>query len=68
MSKGDRLYIRLADPEKQAFQMAADQAGIPLSAWVRERLRLAAIRDLEMAGRVAPFVQAAHDRITDGND
>lgn len=66
MAKDFRLYIRLTDPEKQAFQMAAEIAGIPLSAWVRERLRLAAIRDLELAGRVAPFVQAAHDRITDG--
>jgi hypothetical protein len=57
MAKGDRLYIRLTDPEKQGFQMAADLAGIPLSSWVRERLRQAAMRDLEQAGQRAPFVR-----------
>jgi hypothetical protein len=67
MAKDFRLYIRLIDSEKQGFQLAADLAGIPLSAWVRERLRLAAIRDLELAGRVAPFVQEAHDRMINGN-
>lgn len=56
MTKDYRLYIRLTDAEKQGFQMAADLSGIPLSSWVRERLRLAAIRDLEHAGQRAPFV------------
>ena len=31
-------------------------AGIPLSAWVRERLRLTAIRELEGAGQRIPFI------------
>jgi uncharacterized protein (DUF1778 family) len=51
------LQIRLQPEEKQAFEEAASLAGIALSAWVRERLRLAAIRDLESAGLSTPFVQ-----------
>ncbi len=57
MSKDERLYIRMSDAEKQGFQAAADLAGIPLSSWVRERLRLAAIRDLESAGQRIPFIE-----------
>ena len=45
MAKSQVLQIRLTDAEKQGFQEAADLAGIALSSWVRERLRLAAIRD-----------------------
>ena len=36
--------------------MIFDIAGISLSSWIRERLRLAAIRELEQAGRKVPFV------------
>jgi hypothetical protein len=51
------LQVRLDELEKRGFQTAADLAGIPLSSWVRERLRLAAIRDLESAGLKIPFVE-----------
>lgn len=57
MLLSELLQIRLTDKEKEGFQAAADLAGIPLSAWVRERLRLAAIRDLESAGRRIPFIE-----------
>lgn len=57
MTKTKVLQIRLTDSEKQGFQAAADLAGIPLSSWVRERLRLAAIRDLESAGQKIPFIE-----------
>jgi hypothetical protein len=50
------LLIRLMPAEKVAFVEAASLAGIPLSSWIRERLRLAAIRELEGAGRAVPFV------------
>lgn len=43
--------------EKAGFGAASELAGIPLSAWVRERLRMAAIRDLESAGQQIPFVK-----------
>ena len=50
------VQIRLTPEEKAGFVMAAEIAGISLSNWVRERLRLAAIRELEGAGRRVPFV------------
>jgi len=55
--KSDRTEIRLSEQEKQAFQMAADLSGIPLSAWMRERLRSAARRELIDAGQKVPFLQ-----------
>jgi len=66
MAKSQVLQIRLTDAEKQGFQEAADLAGIALSSWVRERLRLAAIRDLESAGRMIPFVEPIHSRGRNG--
>jgi len=56
MAKEQILQIRLTSEEKQGFQASADLAGIALSSWVRERLRLAAIRDLESAGQKIPFI------------
>jgi hypothetical protein len=58
MAKPEIVQIRVSEPEKQAFQLSADLAGISLSSWVRERLRLAAIRELESAGKKIPFVDA----------
>lgn len=55
-SKTETLQIRLTPPEKAGFELAAELAGIPVSSWVRERLRLTAIRELESAGRKIPFV------------
>jgi len=59
-AKARVLQIRLTDEEKQGFQEAADLAGIPLSSWVRERLRVTAIRELESGRRRVPFVAAIH--------
>ena len=55
-SKTETLQIRLTTAEKAGFELAAELAGIPISSWVRERLRLTAIRELESAGRSIPFV------------
>jgi len=55
-SKTETLMIRVTDSEKEGFELAATLAGISLSSWVRERLRLTAIRELEGAGRRVPFV------------
>lgn len=57
MVKDKILQIRLSDDEKRGFETAAEIAGIPLSSWVRERLRLACIRDLESAGQKIPFLK-----------
>jgi hypothetical protein len=51
------MEVRLDPTEKQAFREAADAAGLPLSGWVRERLRRAARRELEEIGRPIPFLQ-----------
>jgi uncharacterized protein (DUF1778 family) len=58
MSKKEVLQIRLSEEEKAGFEIAASLAGISLSSWVRERLRLAAIRELENAGQQIPFVKS----------
>ena len=58
MMRTELLQLRLQPEEKQAFQEAAALAGISLSAWVRERLRAAAIRELEGSGRPVPFVSS----------
>jgi hypothetical protein len=55
--KSQSIQIRLSEQEKAGFAEAAALAGIPISSWVRERLRLAAIRELESAGRPIPFVR-----------
>ena len=57
-AKSENLMVRLTEEEKDGMSQAAELAGIPLSSWVRERLRLAAIRELESAGRRVPFVPA----------
>lgn len=56
MPKTVTIQIRLTEAEKGGFQASADLAGIQLSAWVRERLRQAAIRDLSTVGQRAPFI------------
>jgi hypothetical protein len=55
-AKTEILQIRISESEKEGFELAAALAGISLSSWVRERLRLTAIRELESAGRRVPFV------------
>ena len=61
MGKGDVLQIRLSPAEKDGFQGAAKIAGIALSAWVRERLRWAATRELKEAGCDVPFLREKGD-------
>jgi hypothetical protein len=55
--KTDLLQLRLLATEKDSFQRAADISGIALSAWVRERLRAAARRELVEVGEQVPFLQ-----------
>lgn len=56
--KTDSVEVRMQPQEKLTFKMAADLAGVPLSAWIRERLRRAAIRELIDAGLQVPILQA----------
>ena len=55
--KTEVMKLRVSETEKRAFQKGADLAGVALSAWVRERLRLAARRELVEAGEQVPFLQ-----------
>lgn len=57
MQKSEIIRIRIASDEKSAFQNAADLSGISLSAWMRERLRRAARRELQDANRKVPFLE-----------
>jgi len=51
------LQVRVSDPEKTAFDAAAGLAGLDVSAWVRERLRLAARSELEGYGKPVSFLK-----------
>src|SRR5207249_4817720 len=46
MSRPDTLQLRLTPEEKQAFESASEVSGVSLSAWARERLRMAATQEL----------------------
>jgi len=49
--RSESLLVRLEVNEKEIFKNAADLAGVPLSTWVRERLRRIANRELGRAVR-----------------
>ena len=55
--RNDPLLVMLEPSEKEAFKEAADLAGVSLSSWVRERLRLIAVRELEEAARPIAFLR-----------
>lgn len=57
MKRDVQILIRASGPEKEGFELAAELAGIGLSAWARERLRIAAIHELQQAGVRVPFVR-----------
>lgn len=50
------LQVRVGDAEKRTFEAAADLSGLAVSAWVRERLRQVAARELRAAGRPVAFL------------
>jgi hypothetical protein len=55
-AKSDSLLLRLSPSEKQGFGEAASLSGLPLTTWMRERLRKIAKRELEEAQRPIPFL------------
>jgi hypothetical protein len=55
--KLEYLDVRLDIAEKQTFDAAAQLAGLPLSAWVRERLRRVAIEELQGARLDVPILR-----------
>ena len=59
MNKTEWMKIRLSPEEKRGFQQAAEIAGISLSSWMRERLRRAAVSELETVNAPIPFYPAS---------
>lgn len=57
------LEVRVQSLEKQAFKDAAELAGVPLAAWIRERLRLASIKELEAMGHLIAFLQPSDGQV-----
>lgn len=57
MAKTEVLRLRVGADEKMAFERAAEISGLPVSAWVRERLRRSARMELEDAGEQVPFAR-----------
>ncbi len=57
--RSEALLVRLEDVEKAAFKDAADLAGVPLSSWVRERLRQVASRELSSAHLPVAFLKSS---------
>jgi len=55
-TKSEYLDIRVETTEKQAFRDAADLAGLDMSAWIRERLRANARKELEAAKLPVAFM------------
>jgi predicted HicB family RNase H-like nuclease len=55
--RSESLLVRLEGSEKEAFKDAADLAGVPLSTWVRERLRQIAGKELAKAARPVAFLR-----------
>jgi hypothetical protein len=47
--------VRVTDPEKAAFDRASDIAGMDLSVWVRDRLRIVARGEIEKTGEKPAF-------------
>lgn len=56
-AKNGLMQIRLDSSEKKTFNDAARHAGISLSSWARERLRRAAIMELEAANLPIEFLK-----------
>ena len=51
------LQVRLEASEKKGFEQAAKMADIPLSEWVRERLRGIATEELGELGKKPKFLK-----------
>lgn len=56
--KDKQVIIRLSKDEKKSFEIASKLSGISLSSWMRERLRVSAIRELENAKIKVDFVES----------
>lgn len=51
--------LKMSPDEKEGFTNAAQLAGLTLSAWIRERLRLTAAQELKTAGNDVPWARTS---------
>jgi hypothetical protein len=51
------IEMRCEDAEKDSFRAAAELAGLPLSGWIRTRLRQAARKELENVNMPVAFLE-----------
>jgi hypothetical protein len=56
-TKSESILLRLDPGEKLGFTDAARLAGLPLSGWIRERLRKMALKELQEAGEPVAFLE-----------
>jgi hypothetical protein len=56
--KSESFLLRMEPEERAGFAAAADLDGLPLSAWMRTRLRTMAAYELEQAGKPVPWRDA----------
>ena len=54
--KDEQVLIKLSKEEKAVFKKAAELSGIGFSAWARQKLRVASIKDLQEAGIKVEFL------------
>jgi uncharacterized protein (DUF1778 family) len=54
--KTEYIEIRCEESEKQTFRDAADAAGMPMSGWIRDRLRRSARKELEDLNKSVAFL------------
>lgn len=66
MKKEQSIMIRVSQLEKEGFARAAEISGIGLSAWARQKLRSAAIKDLQDVGMKIPFIKSIKIDTQDG--
>jgi uncharacterized protein (DUF1778 family) len=55
--KTEYIELRCEPGEKDSFRDAADAAGMPMSGWIRDRLRRAARKELEDLERPVAFLE-----------
>jgi hypothetical protein len=63
-AKTESILLKMTPDEKQGFTDAAINAGIPLSVWIRERLRLVASKELKAAGKSVAWEKSKSAVIT----
>ncbi len=57
MKKDEQVLLRLSEYEKEGFKRAAEISGVGFSAWARQVLRSAAIKELQNAGEKIVFLE-----------